>query len=44
MFGNPIQFSVFECDLSRRQIEVPPQTIRGIITADKDYRADLSDL
>ncbi len=36
MFGNPIQFSVFECDLTRRQIEAMQRTIRGIIAAGKD--------
>ena len=35
-FGNPIQFSVFECDLTRRQIETMQRVIRGIITAGKD--------
>jgi CRISPR-associated protein Cas2 len=36
MFGNPVQFSVFECDLTKRQIEQMTRTIRGIMSKDED--------
>ena len=35
-FGNPVQKSVFECDLSQRQIETLERTIRGIISIKED--------
>jgi CRISPR-associated protein Cas2 len=35
-FGNPVQKSVFECDLTQRQIETMTQTIRDIISLSED--------
>jgi CRISPR-associated protein Cas2 len=35
-FGNPVQYSVFECDLTRRQFEAMERTIRGIMSRDED--------
>lgn len=35
-FGNPVQKSVFECDLSPRQIETMERTIRDIISERED--------
>ena len=35
-FGNRAQFSVFECDLTRRQIETMERVIRGIISKTED--------
>lgn len=35
-FGNPKQFSVFECDLSPRELERMKKAIREIIKAEKD--------
>lgn len=36
MFGNPVQFSVFECDLTKRQLEKMTRIIRGIIEPAED--------
>ena len=36
MFGNPVQFSVFECDLTGRQIEKMSRIIRAIMSKDED--------
>jgi len=35
-FGNPVQKSVFECDLSQRHIETMERTIRDIISKKED--------
>ena len=35
-FGNPVQKSVFECDLSHRQIETMERAIRAIISEKED--------
>lgn len=35
-FGNAVQKSVFECDLSQRQIEKMEKVIRGIMSAVED--------
>lgn len=35
-FGNPVQYSVFECDLTPRQIERMAKAIRVIISKEKD--------
>lgn len=35
-FGNPVQKSVFECDLTQRQIEKMERVIRAIISVSKD--------
>ncbi len=35
-FGNAVQKSVFECDLSARQIEKMEKVIRGIISLPED--------
>jgi CRISPR-associated protein Cas2 len=35
-FGNAVQYSVFECDLSPRQIKQMAKTIRSIISKDED--------
>lgn len=35
-FGNPKQFSVFECDLAPRELERMKKTIREIIQPEKD--------
>ena len=35
-FGNRAQYSVFECDLTRRQIEAMERIIRGIIIEKED--------
>ncbi len=35
-FGNPKQFSVFECDLSPRELERMKKTINAIISFDED--------
>lgn len=35
-FGNPVQKSVFECDLSQRQIEKMERVILAIISPEED--------
>ena len=35
-FGNPVQKSVFECDLTVRQIEKMTRVIRSIMSKDED--------
>jgi CRISPR-associated protein Cas2 len=35
-FGNPKQFSVFECDLSPRELVRMKKTIKAIISLDED--------
>ena len=35
-FGNPKQYSVFECDLSPRQLKRMKKKIKAIITPEKD--------
>lgn len=35
-FGNPRQYSVFECDLSPRELERLKKTIKAIISLDED--------
>lgn len=35
-FGNPVQFSIFECDLNRRQIERMERAIRDIMSVNED--------
>ena len=35
-FGNPVQKSVFECDLTRRQIEKMTKVISDIMSKDED--------
>ena len=35
-FGNPVQKSVFECDLTQRQIEKMERVIRGMMLPSED--------
>lgn len=37
-FGNPVQKSVFECDLTQRQIEKMERIIRAIMIAEDNIR------
>lgn len=37
-FGNPVQKSVFECDLTQRQIEKMERVIRAIIVVEDNIR------
>lgn len=35
-FGTPVQYSVFECDLSPRQLKRLAQAVRGLIKPEED--------
>lgn len=35
-FGNPVQYSVFECELTPRQIEKMAKAIRGVMSKNED--------
>jgi CRISPR-associated protein Cas2 len=35
-FGNPVQKSVFECDLTERQIEKMERTVRALLSLPED--------